>query len=310
MAAVGVGVPGLVDAAGVLRAGAHLQAVSDLPLRDGLAERCNVPVAVDNDANGHAVAEHRGGAAVGVDHAVVVTLGTGIGAGLIVDGRLVRGAHGFAGEPGHMVVDPNGPPCPCGQRGCWEQFASGNGLAPAGAVRRPRRAVADRRRGGGWRPRAGARRARHRDSPAGRPGRARGARRAGRLDRGRSRQPRERARPGARGDRRWPRRRRRPPAPARPRPRCTSACSPGAAVPSCRSGRPCSGSKQERSGSPSWLPTCSDLARSSAGGPRCPWSGGAPGRPRSRRGRPGPPPTPGCSSACRARAPCTPRRSG
>jgi glucokinase len=128
-AAVGVGVPGLVDGAGVLRAGAHLQKVADLPLGDDLRARCGVPVAVDNDANGHAVAEHRGGAAAGVQHAVVITLGTGIGGGLIVDGALVRGAHGFAGEPGHMVIDPNGPPCPCGQRGCWEQFASGHGLA-------------------------------------------------------------------------------------------------------------------------------------------------------------------------------------
>lgn len=129
VAAVGVGVPGLVDASGVLRAGAHLQTIADLPLARELAERCGVPVAVDNDANGHAVAEHRGGAAAGVDHAVVVTLGTGIGAGIISGGQLQRGAYGFAGEPGHMVVDPNGPPCPCGQRGCWEQFASGNGLA-------------------------------------------------------------------------------------------------------------------------------------------------------------------------------------
>jgi glucokinase len=127
--AVGVGVPGLVDGEGVLRAGAHLQKVANLPLAADLRARCGRPVAVDNDANGHAVAEHRGGAAAGVGHAVVITLGTGIGGGLIVDGALVRGAHGFAGEPGHMVVDPNGPPCPCGQRGCWEQFASGNGLA-------------------------------------------------------------------------------------------------------------------------------------------------------------------------------------
>jgi glucokinase len=59
---------------------------------------------------------------------VLVTLGTGIGGGFVSDGRLVRGANGFAGEPGHMVVDPNGPPCPCGKRGCWERFASGSGL--------------------------------------------------------------------------------------------------------------------------------------------------------------------------------------
>jgi glucokinase len=127
--AVGVGVPGLVDGDGVLRAGAHLAKVANLPLAEGLAQRCGVPVEVDNDANGHAVAEHRGGAGAGYEDVVVVTLGTGIGAGIINRGRLLKGAHGFAGEPGHMVVDPTGPPCPCGQRGCWEQFASGNGLA-------------------------------------------------------------------------------------------------------------------------------------------------------------------------------------
>jgi glucokinase len=128
-AAVGVGVPGLVDGDGVLRAGAHLAKVANLPLAQALAERCRLRVVVDNDANGAAVAEHRGGAGAGHDHVVVVTLGTGIGAGIIVGGHLLTGAHGFAGEPGHMVVDPTGPPCPCGQRGCWEQFASGNGLA-------------------------------------------------------------------------------------------------------------------------------------------------------------------------------------
>jgi glucokinase len=129
VAAVGVGVPGLVDPEGVLRAGAHLAKVANLPLAADLTERCGVPVEVDNDANGHAVAEHRGGAGAGYEDVVVVTLGTGIGAGIINRGRLLKGAHGFAGEPGHMVVDPTGPPCPCGQRGCWEQFASGNGLA-------------------------------------------------------------------------------------------------------------------------------------------------------------------------------------
>lgn len=129
VAALGVGVPGPVDHDGVLRMGAHLQEVRNLPLRAPLAERCGLPVAVDNDANGHAVAEHRGGAAAGVDEALVVTFGTGIGAGIIAEGRLLRGAEGFAGEPGHMVVDPQGPACPCGQRGCWERLASGSGLA-------------------------------------------------------------------------------------------------------------------------------------------------------------------------------------
>jgi len=85
-------------------------------------------VVVDNDANTATVAEHRVGAGRGADDLVLVTLGTGVGGGLIVGGELRHGAAGFAGEPGHMVVDPNGPPCPCGRRGCWERFASGSGL--------------------------------------------------------------------------------------------------------------------------------------------------------------------------------------
>jgi glucokinase len=127
--AVGVGVPGLVDRAGVLRAGAHLARVRHLALGPSLAERLGVPTVVDNDANGHAVAEHRAGAAAGASEAVVVTLGTGIGAGIISGGHLLRGANGMAGEPGHMIVARNGAPCPCGQRGCWEVYASGSGLA-------------------------------------------------------------------------------------------------------------------------------------------------------------------------------------
>jgi glucokinase len=85
-------------------------------------------VLIENDANFAVLAEHRIGAAVGHDHVVMVTLGTGIGGGLVVDGRVQVGAAGFAGEIGHMVVDPAGPPCPCGRRGCWERFASGAGL--------------------------------------------------------------------------------------------------------------------------------------------------------------------------------------
>lgn len=127
-AAVGVGVPGLVDRAGRLHMGPHLRRIHDLPLAELLAARTGLPTAVDNDANCHAVAEHSCGAAAGAEEALVVTLGTGIGAGIITGGRLLRGATGFAGEPGHMVVDPEGPPCPCGKRGCWERFASGTGL--------------------------------------------------------------------------------------------------------------------------------------------------------------------------------------
>jgi len=127
--AIGVGVPGLVDRSGTLHMGPHLRRMHEVPLARLLADRAGVPTVVDNDANCHAIGEQAVGAAAGAADALVVTLGTGIGAGIITSGELLRGANGFAGEPGHMIVDPNGPLCPCGKRGCWEQFASGSGLA-------------------------------------------------------------------------------------------------------------------------------------------------------------------------------------
>ena len=126
--AVGVGVPGLVDAAGTLRFAPNLPGVNELPLAAPLAARLGVPVVVDNDASCAGWGEREAGAGKGRDHVVLVTLGTGIGGGIVLGGRLFRGHHGFAGEIGHMVVDPNGPRCPCGPRGCWERFASGSGL--------------------------------------------------------------------------------------------------------------------------------------------------------------------------------------
>jgi glucokinase len=127
--AVGVGAPGLVDRDGVLQAAPNLPGVDQLPLRAGLESRLGLPVHADNDATCAAWGEHQLGAARGKQHVVVATLGTGIGGGIITDGRLYRGANGFAGEIGHMVVEPHGPLCPCGQRGCWERYASGSGLA-------------------------------------------------------------------------------------------------------------------------------------------------------------------------------------
>lgn len=130
---VGLGLPGLVDDRGVLAFAANLPGVADLPVRDLLQRKLiAVQVTVDNDANCAAWAEYRQGAAQGSTHGVLATLGTGIGGGVISGGRLVRGAHGFAGEIGHMVVDPDGPACPCGKRGCWERFASGDGLGRLG----------------------------------------------------------------------------------------------------------------------------------------------------------------------------------
>ena len=127
---VGVGVPGLVDNDGVLRFAPNLPGVIDLRVKDELERHFpGVDVGVENDATCAAWGERMLGAARGSDHVVLVTLGTGIGGGFVSNGRLLRGAHGFAGEVGHMVVDPNGPPCRCGKRGCWERFASGTGLA-------------------------------------------------------------------------------------------------------------------------------------------------------------------------------------
>lgn len=127
-AAVGVGVPGLVGPEGTLVLAPHLRDLRGQPLAAQIRDRLGLPAVVDNDANCHAVAEQRAGAAVGASDALVITLGTGVGGGIIAGGRLLRGAHGLAGEPGHMVVDPGGPPCPCGKQGCWERYASGTGL--------------------------------------------------------------------------------------------------------------------------------------------------------------------------------------
>lgn len=129
---VGVGIPGLVEASGVLRFAPNLPGVVEYPMRDRLRERLGRDVAVDNDANCATWCEYRLGAARGTTDAVLVTLGTGIGGGIVIGGRPYRGAHGFAGEPGHMQIDPHGPPCPCGRRGCWERYASGSGLGRLG----------------------------------------------------------------------------------------------------------------------------------------------------------------------------------
>jgi glucokinase len=128
IAGVGVAAAGFVDASGhrVMFA-PHLPWQGE-DVRDRLADRWGVPVTLDNDANGAAVAEWTYGAARGARSAIVVTMGTGIGGGIIIDDRLVKGANGMAGEFGHMQVVPGGQPCECGGRGCWEQYSSGNAL--------------------------------------------------------------------------------------------------------------------------------------------------------------------------------------
>lgn len=128
VAAIGIGAAGFVaaDRATVVFA-PHLS-WRDEPLRDRLRGRITKPVFIDNDANAAAWAEWRFGAARGHSHLVMITLGTGIGGGLLIDGHVMRGRHGIAGEFGHMQVVPDGHRCECGNRGCWEQYASGNAL--------------------------------------------------------------------------------------------------------------------------------------------------------------------------------------
>ena len=127
---LGVGFPGMLDRNGTAHFCPHLHSVDGMDLRHLLAEHRDpgASTVVLNDATAACWAEHSVGAAQGFDDVLMVTLGTGIGGGMVAHGRLLEGAHGFAGEIGHMVIDPHGPPCPCGKRGCWERFASGDGL--------------------------------------------------------------------------------------------------------------------------------------------------------------------------------------
>lgn len=134
IAAVGIGMPSLVDCSrGKVAWSNHLE-LAGTPVPDLISERLGMPVAMDNDANAALLAEHRYGAAQDARHALMLTLGTGIGGAILVDGAIMRGAHGAAGEFGHIVVDGDGPECPgnCPNRGCLEALASGTALARLG----------------------------------------------------------------------------------------------------------------------------------------------------------------------------------
>src|SRR3954451_2352839 len=130
VSAVGFGVPGLIDpASGRVTFSTHLP-IEGLRFADVLSQRLGLPVHVDNDANLALLAEHRHGAARGTRNALLLTLGTGIGGGVLLDGQLYRGRRGAGGELGHIVVDEDGPPCQgkCPNRGCLEVMASGTAL--------------------------------------------------------------------------------------------------------------------------------------------------------------------------------------
>jgi glucokinase-like ROK family protein len=137
--AIGVGVPGPVEqASGLLRSPPIMPDWDRFPIRDAFAGEYAAPVFVDNDVNVMALGEHWGGVGRGVDNLLFVKIGTGIGGGIIADGRLYRGIQGCAGDIGHICADPEGPVCTCGNRGCLEAMAA----APA-IVRKAERCARD-----------------------------------------------------------------------------------------------------------------------------------------------------------------------
>jgi glucokinase len=145
VSAVGIGAAGFVDETRSTVLFAPNLAWRDEPVQKRVEERIGRTVIVENDANAAAWAEATLGAARGEQHMMLIAVGTGIGAGIVLEGRLFRGRWGVAGEPGHYRVVPDGRLCGCGNRGCWEQYASGNALvaeardlairAPSGAMR-------------------------------------------------------------------------------------------------------------------------------------------------------------------------------
>jgi glucokinase len=130
--AIGLGAAGLVEWPGGNARWAPHNTYRRLELRRLLHERTGLPTVVDNDANAAAWAEARFGAGAGSDDLVLVTVGTGIGGGLVLGGHLYHGVHGFAGELGHLIVDPDGDLCACGNHGCLEAMASGSTLGRLG----------------------------------------------------------------------------------------------------------------------------------------------------------------------------------
>lgn len=128
IASVGAGVPGVVD----IRTGSIVYTCNlplrNIPLRKLFKRRLGLHLYVENDANCAALAEYHAGAGRGSKRFVTITLGTGIGAGIIHNGKIFHGGNGMAGEVGHTCIDYQGLPCPCGRRGCWEQYASASAL--------------------------------------------------------------------------------------------------------------------------------------------------------------------------------------
>jgi len=128
--AVGLGAPGLSNPeTGILFTSPHLPGWDNVPLRDIIEKELGKKTFLINDANAAAIGELHYGAGKGASHFIYITVSTGIGGGIIIDGRIYTGSRGMAGELGHMVIDDEGPLCTCGNKGCWETLASGSALA-------------------------------------------------------------------------------------------------------------------------------------------------------------------------------------
>jgi glucokinase len=126
---VGIGVPGIIDRrTGMLRESPNLAGWDDYPVREEIERRLASPVVLENDANAAALGEKWLGAAREADHMCMITLGTGIGGGVVLNGRIWHGMTGMAGEVGHITVERDGLPCNCGNRGCAEQYASATAI--------------------------------------------------------------------------------------------------------------------------------------------------------------------------------------
>lgn len=131
---IGIGAPGPLDSkAGVITCPPNLKSWIDIPIKKLVEARLSIPVTLENDANAAALAEKWVGAATDTENFTYITISTGVGAGVIVEGRLLRGLKGNAGDIGHTVVDPSYGTCPCGQDGCLEWIASGTAIARQGS---------------------------------------------------------------------------------------------------------------------------------------------------------------------------------
>ncbi len=139
MIGVGIGIPGIIDKrTGMLRESPNLPGWHDYPVRDEIESRLNANVVLENDANAAAFGEAWLGAARGRESMCMITLGTGVGGGIVIGGKIWQGMTGMAGEVGHITIDPNGPPCKCGNIGCAEQLASATAI-----MRMAREAIAN-----------------------------------------------------------------------------------------------------------------------------------------------------------------------